>query len=75
MGRVRVWCTLVLAGSARERGWGLKAPLLHVPSGTGHLSGQALRRAGAAGWRGSRMLLSALCLAAAAPGACLGLPC
>ncbi|XP_065779715.1 SUN domain-containing protein 1 isoform X8 [Muntiacus reevesi] len=33
-----------------------------------HLSGQALRRAGAAGWRGSRTLLLALCLAAAAPG-------
>ncbi|XP_070636459.1 SUN domain-containing protein 1 isoform X7 [Bos indicus] len=32
------------------------------------LSGQALHRAGAAGWRVSRTLLSVLCLATAAPG-------
>ncbi|XP_044792026.1 SUN domain-containing protein 1 isoform X8 [Bubalus bubalis] len=32
------------------------------------LAGQALRRAGAAGWHVSRMLLSVLCLATAAPG-------
>ncbi|XP_065779718.1 SUN domain-containing protein 1 isoform X11 [Muntiacus reevesi] len=47
---------------------GLAGTLGLALSRAGHLSGQALRRAGAAGWRGSRTLLLALCLAAAAPG-------
>ncbi|XP_055266465.1 SUN domain-containing protein 1 isoform X10 [Moschus berezovskii] len=40
----------------------------YVSVGRSQLSGQALRRARAAGWRVSRTLLSVFCLAAAAPG-------
>ncbi|XP_043310778.1 SUN domain-containing protein 1 isoform X6 [Cervus canadensis] len=60
--------THVTTRSQLSRPGGLAGTLGLALSRAGHLSGQALRRAGAAGWRGSRMLLSALCLAAAAPG-------
>ncbi|XP_061009839.1 SUN domain-containing protein 1 isoform X11 [Dama dama] len=60
--------THVTTHSQLSRPGGLAGTLGLALSRAGHLSGQALRRAGAAGWRGSRMLLSALCLAAAAPG-------
>ncbi|XP_070316725.1 SUN domain-containing protein 1 isoform X11 [Odocoileus virginianus] len=60
--------THVTTRSQLLRPGGLAGTLGLALSRAGRLPGQALRRAGAAGWRGSRTLLSALCLAAAAPG-------
>ncbi|CAI9173451.1 unnamed protein product [Rangifer tarandus platyrhynchus] len=60
--------THITTRSQLLRPGGLAGTLGLALSRAGHLPGQALRRAGAAGWRGSRTLLSALCLAAAAPG-------
>uniref|UniRef100_A0AAA9RY05 Sad1 and UNC84 domain containing 1 n=1 Tax=Bos taurus TaxID=9913 RepID=A0AAA9RY05_BOVIN len=54
--------------STRSRPGGLAGTLGLALSRAGQLSGQALHRAGAAGWRVSRTLLSVLCLATAAPG-------
>ncbi|XP_055418330.1 SUN domain-containing protein 1 isoform X1 [Bubalus kerabau] len=54
--------------SQRSRPGGLAGTLGLALSRAGQLAGQALRRAGAAGWHVSRMLLSVLCLATAAPG-------
>ncbi|MXQ94006.1 hypothetical protein E5288_WYG008543 [Bos mutus] len=55
--------------STRSRPGGLAGTLGLALSRAGcQLSGQALHRAGATGWRVSRTLLSVLCLATAAPG-------
>uniref|UniRef100_A0A8C2PKR1 SUN domain-containing protein n=1 Tax=Capra hircus TaxID=9925 RepID=A0A8C2PKR1_CAPHI len=60
--------THVTTRSQRSRPGGLAGTLGLALAHAGQLSRQALRRAGAAGWHVSRMLLLALCWATAAPG-------
>ncbi|XP_042096353.1 SUN domain-containing protein 1 isoform X5 [Ovis aries] len=60
--------THVATRSQRSRPGGLAGTLGLALAHAGQLSRRALRRAGAAGWHVSRMLLLALCWATAAPG-------